>query len=93
MEPPKYPVGPAPAQDPPDAAGREPLIAQIEEAPALLRRALEGLGEDRLGVKYKNWTVRQIANHLADSHVNSYVRFRWTLTEETPLIKAYDENL
>jgi uncharacterized damage-inducible protein DinB len=54
---------------------------------------LQGLTEEQLNTKYKNWSIKQIVNHLADSHVNSYVRFRWTLTEATPTIKAYDENL
>src|SRR5690606_7466398 len=37
------------------------------------------------------WTGRQVVHHLADSHMNSYIRFKWTLTEATPVIKAYDE--
>ena len=37
------------------------------------------------------WTVRQVIHHLADSHMNAYIRMKWTLTENTPLIKAYDE--
>jgi len=41
---------------------------------------------------YRNWTIRQIVHHLADSHVNCYVRFKWTLTESVPAIKAYDES-
>ena len=93
MEPPKHPVGPLTATDPVNAAQRAPLIAQIEESPALLRQALKGLGEEQISTKYKNWTVRQIVNHLADSHVNSYVRFKWALTEENPAIKTYDEGL
>jgi hypothetical protein len=35
--------------------------------------------------------VRQVVHHVADSHLNSYVRFRLALTEDTPTIKAYDE--
>ena len=37
------------------------------------------------------WTIRQVVHHLADSHHNSYMRFKWALTEPTPLIKVYDE--
>ena len=69
------------------------MIAQIVAVPGLLRRALGGLSEDQLGTKYKNWSIRQIANHLADSHVHCYIRFKWALTEDKPLIKTYDENL
>ena len=52
---------------------------------------MEGLTEARLETRYRNWTIRQIVHHLADSHVNSYVRFKWALTEDLPTIKAYDE--
>jgi hypothetical protein len=70
---------------------RDELIATIEAAPAALRKAVTGLSADKLDTRYKNWTVRQIVHHITDSHVNSYIRFKWTLTEETPTIKAYDE--
>lgn len=28
---------------------------------------------------------------MADSHHNSYIRFKWGLTEDSPVIKAYNE--
>lgn len=37
------------------------------------------------------WTVRQVVHHLGDSHLNSVLRFKWALTEDTPTIKTYDE--
>jgi uncharacterized damage-inducible protein DinB len=70
---------------------RAELIADIEQAPRGLRQAIAGLSEDQLNTLYRNWTIRQIVHHIADSHVNSYVRFKWALTEEQPTIKAYDE--
>ena len=70
---------------------REEFITALAEAPAALKQAVAGLSEQQLDTRYRNWTVRQIAHHLADSHVNSYIRFKWTLTEERPTIKAYDE--
>ena len=70
---------------------RDELIAVIEGAPAALRAAVAGLSDEQLDTKYRNWTIRQIVHHVADSHVNSYIRFKWTLTEDTPTIKAYDE--
>jgi uncharacterized damage-inducible protein DinB len=73
----------------PDRQGE--LIAVIANAPAALREAVAGLSEEQLDTKYRNWTIRQIVNHLADSHVNSYVRFKLALTEEQPTIKPYDE--
>jgi uncharacterized damage-inducible protein DinB len=51
-----------------------------------------GLSENQLDTRYRNWTVRQIVHHLADSHLNCFVRFKLALTEETPTIKPYDES-
>src|SRR5690348_8440640 len=90
MEAPQYPVGPNPK--PEEQPSRETQIGIIEAAPQALREAIKGLSDAQLDTKYKNWTIRQIVHHLADSHVNSYVRFKWALTEDSPVIKAYDEN-
>lgn len=90
MEAPQYPVGPNPK--PEDQPPRKELIAIIEKAPQALREAVKGLSDAQLDTKYKNWTIRQIVHHLADSHVHSYIRFKWALTEDNPTIKAYDEN-
>ena len=92
-EAPQYPVGALQVDEKEILQRKDELISQIEQAPGLLRQTLQGLTEEQLNTKYKNWSIKQIVNHLADSHVNSYVRFRWTLTEATPTIKAYDENL
>lgn len=91
MTAPQYPAGPFESQPSLDSQRRTALIAEIEAAPAILCRAVAGLSEAQLDTRYRNWTIRQIVHHLADSHVNSYVRFKWTLTEERPTIKAYDE--
>jgi hypothetical protein len=72
---------------------RAEFIAQIEQAPSALRAAVAGLSEAQLDTRYRNWTVRQIVHHIPDSHVNSYVRFKWALTEDRPTIRAYDEGL
>src|SRR5262249_40092820 len=74
-----------------DPPRRAEFIAVLDQAPAAVRRAVAGLTDERLDTRYRNWTVRQIVHHLADSHVNSYVRFKWALTQERPTIKAYDE--
>ena len=91
MKAPQYPAGPLEPEDAYGPQRRGELIAVLEAAPAALRRALAGLSGEQLDTRYRNWTVRQIVHHMADSHVNSYVRFKWALTEELPTIKAYDE--
>jgi hypothetical protein len=91
-QPPKFPAGEYEALGPYDAKVRKDLIAKILNAPALARKAVDGLSDEQLDTKYNNWSIRQIIHHLADSHMNCYIRFKWALTEESPLIKAYDES-
>ena len=54
-----------------------------------------GLTEAQLDTPYRpeGWTPRQIVHHLADSHMNAFIRFKLALTEETPPIKTYEESL
>ena len=87
----RYPIGPFKdhARDRTTAGERAALMDEIEEAPTRLREAVAGLDDARLDTAYREdgWTVRQVVHHVVDSHVNAYVRFRWALTEEGPLIK------
>ncbi|MCM3118720.1 bacillithiol transferase BstA [Neobacillus sp. MER 74] len=68
-------------------------INDIENLPRLLRDAVKDLNNEQLDTPYRTegWTVRQVIHHLADSHMNAYVRFKLALTEEIPVIKPYDE--
>jgi hypothetical protein len=91
MEPPQNPAGEFVPEDDPTPPRRAELIAEIAACPAGLRAEVAGLSEGQLDTRYRNWTVRQIVHHLADSHVNCYVRFKWALTEDHPTIKPYDE--
>jgi DinB superfamily len=91
MEAPQNPAGPFMPEDDYGPERRSELIGVIADAPAALCKLVDGLLDEQLDVPYRNWTIRQIVHHLADSHVNSYVRFKWTLTEDRPTIKAYDE--
>ena len=93
IEPPQNPAGEFQPETNLTDDRRAELIREIEQAPRRLEQAVAGLFDDQFDAKYRNWTIRQIVHHLADSHVHSYIRFKWALTEETPLIKAYDENL
>lgn len=74
-------------------ARRELLIEEIADAPRLLRRAVEGLSDEQLDTPYRpdGWTVRQVAHHLPDSHMNGFTRVKMALTEDVPTIKPYDE--
>jgi uncharacterized damage-inducible protein DinB len=73
---------------------REKCIQTIAEAPDKLAEALKGLTEEQLDTPYREggWTVRQVAHHLADAHMNTLMRFKLALTESDPAIKTYDED-
>ena len=70
-------------------------IFEIESLPLKLRASVSGLSEEQLDTCYRDggWTVRQVVHHIPDSHMNSYLRFKLALTEESPTIRPYLENL
>ncbi|MGC1105703.1 MAG: bacillithiol transferase BstA [Candidatus Acidiferrales bacterium] len=89
----RYPVGKYQPVEKLTEENRKQLLAQIEEAPKKLRAAVAGLSREQLNTPYRDggWTVQQVVHHLADSHMNSYVRFKLALTEDEPTIKPYNE--
>ena len=89
----KYPIGRLDRNQEHTPINRKMWIKTIKRLPKKLNKLTKGLSKEQLATPYRpdGWTVRQVVNHLADSHVNSYIRFRWALTEDTPIIKAYDE--
>ena len=91
----RYPVGKFHWKGELTGADRAELIAQIADAPARLREAVNGLTPEQLDKPYRpeGWTVRQVVHHLPDSHMNSYVRFKLALTENQPTIKTYHQAL
>jgi len=91
---PRYPIGRFRYERPLTAAERKQAIASMEQMPAKLRAALKGLRPKQLDTPYREggWTVRQVAHHIADSHLNGYTRLKLALTEDEPTIKPYDEN-
>jgi len=90
----KYPIGQVSI---PSEITNEHLntwISDIENFPNKLERLVQNLSEEHLNTPYREggWTIRQTIHHCGDSHINSYVRFKWTMTEDTPMIKAYFED-
>jgi hypothetical protein len=90
----KYPIGRFKF---PEGANQEQArqwIAEIEALPEQLAKLVKPLDENQLNNRYREggWMVRQVVHHLVDSHINSYVRFKLTLTEDTPTIKPYFED-
>lgn len=89
----RYPVGRFQMVDDDRTSARAAAIASILQFPPALRAVATRLSEVHLATPYREggWTTRQVIHHVADSHINAYVRTRWLLTEDRPTIKAYDE--
>lgn len=90
----RYPIGPFHfPESPVDTDTRNEMIETIARTPSRLRAAVEDLGEEQLDTRYRTdgWTLRQVVHHVADSHINSYCRFKLTITEDHPTIRTYDE--
>lgn len=70
-------------------------ISSIRSVPLLLDHCIENLDEAQLNTPYKpgGWTVIQVIHHIADSHMNAYIRLKKALTEDRPTISPYDEKL
>ncbi len=68
-------------------------IESLAHLPARMEALVSGLSEEQLDTPYRpgGWTVRQVVHHVSDSHHHSYIRFKWALTEEKPVIKPYFE--
>ena len=89
----RYPIGKVSIPEKITSEHISNWITILEEFPLRLRKLVINLSEDQLDTPYREggWTIRQVVHHVADSHHNSYTRFKWALTEEKPLIKAYFE--
>jgi hypothetical protein len=90
---PRYPVGKfaKPENVTPDE--RNGAIASLAELPEGLRNAVNGLDAAQLNTSYRDggWTLRQVVHHIADSHMNAFIRVRLALTEDWPVVKPYQE--
>jgi hypothetical protein len=91
----RYPIGSFEFGLPVSPKDRPLYLAQLAEAPAKLRAAVSGLSDAQLDTPYRRegWTVRQVVHHLADAHVNWYIRAKLAVTEDEPTIKPYAEQL
>lgn len=88
-----YPIGRFDLAAPFSVTDRQRAIGEIATLPHRFRAAVRDLTEAQLDTPYRpgGWTVRQLAHHVPDSHLNAYTRFKLALTEDEPLIKPYEE--
>lgn len=90
----KYPIGHFKCPDHITDTDLKKWVAVLNDFPKRLNALVKPLTDYQLDSEYRpgGWTIRQVVHHLADSHHHSYTRFKWSLTEDNPLIKAYDQD-
>lgn len=90
----RYPIGKYEAQEFSEKQ-KEEWLNDLKFLPQLLENAILNLDEAQLETPYREqgWTVNQLVHHIADSHMNAYVRFKLGLTEDNPTIRPYEEKL
>lgn len=91
----RYPIGQFIAPDKYSTEYLSEKIAEIASFPERLKNEVSQLNDEQLDTTYRpdGWTIRQVVHHCADSHMNCFIRIKWALTEETPIIKFYHEEL
>lgn len=92
MEDLRYPIGKYEEQ-PFSEQLRDAWLQDIKDLPRHLENAILNLDDMQLATPYRDggWTVRQVVHHVADSHMNAYIRFKLRLTEDQLIIKPYNE--
>ncbi len=95
MQDERYPIGKFEFRPDIDNDRRKQFIDQIAALPRELGKVTKDLTEKQLETPYRagGWTARQVVHHIADSHLNAYIRFKLTITEDQPTIKPYQEKL
>ena len=91
----KFPIGKFQKKDSISADDLETWIATIEAFPTKIKKLTSTLTVEELNWIYrpKGWSIKQVVHHCADSHINSFIRFKLALTEDVPTIKPYEEAL
>jgi hypothetical protein len=89
----RYPIGRFKYDGDSSREAVELSISAIDLLPAQLRAVVDGLNDEQLGTPYREggWTPREVVHHVADSHMNAYIRCKLALTEQAPVVKPYDE--
>jgi hypothetical protein len=90
----RYPIGEAILPDGPlEHGARTAYLAQLALLPDQVRAVVTSYKSGQLDQPYRpgGWTGLQVVQHLPDSHLNAYTRFKLALTEDNPIIRPYDE--
>lgn len=89
----KFPIGKYQSNKTPNSDLISKWIKEIAEFPLTVNRLTTDISIEQLNWKYRpnGWRVKQVIHHCADSHINALMRFKLTLTEQTPTIRPYFE--
>ena len=89
----QYPIGRYKKPDAMTPQLMQKWIKVLEVLPSWMDACIENLDEKQLQVPYRDggWTIQQVVHHVADSHMNAYIRLKLALTEDNPTVKPYDE--
>lgn len=90
----KFPIGKYQAPLSIDQSQISIWIDEIRALPQMLIEACAHLNDEQLNTRYREagWTLRQVVHHIGESHMNSFIRFKWALTEKNPRIRTYHED-
>ena len=91
----KFPIGKFQNPDSISENDLKTWISIIENFPSRIKKLTSTLSVEELNWTYrpKGWNIKQVVHHCADSHINSFIRFKLALTEDNPTIKPYEEQL
>jgi uncharacterized damage-inducible protein DinB len=94
MPDPRYPIGKYQAE-PYSEDQKKVWLNELRKLPTELEYAVQNLDTAQLQSPYRDggWTIHQLVHHVADSHMNAYVRIKLGITENNPTIKSYEEKL
>jgi hypothetical protein len=78
-----------------NAEERQTMIDSMRAYPAQLTALVRDLSDDDLHTVFVEgeWTVAQNVHHVADAHMNAFVRVKLGLTEDKPTAKSWDPDL
>ncbi len=85
-----YPIGRPDLPPTMDLGAVMVAIDRVEALPTALSEALEGCADLDHPIRDGAWTIRQVAHHLADSHMQAFARTKLALTEDGPTVCTYE---
>lgn len=94
MEPLKYPIGKFERLDHYGQTHISNSIQEIERFSMALEEISRTITPSQWQTTYREggWTLSQVIHHVADSHAQAFLRFKWALTEHNPVIKPYHQD-